>query len=179
MQPKQGKNNSAKRQDHSHKSSSSYSRFLHIEREFKVPVDQLFNAFKSANAIKTWWWPNGLHAEKVDFDFREGGRYFISMNGHDKGGGGMTGVFEEIVKNEKIVMTDSFANDEGRAISSTEAKMPGDWPEMVYITFDFESLGAQKTRLTLSQEGIPNDSQKECMKEWNEMFDKLETQLNQ
>jgi uncharacterized protein YndB with AHSA1/START domain len=52
------------------------------------------------------------------------------------------------------------------------------WPDWVYITFDFTSLDDNTTELTLSQEGVPNDQQKDCRLGWNEMFDKLEIYLN-
>lgn len=74
-------------------------------------------------------------------------------------------------------MSDHFADDNGRAISAKEAKRPGTWPESVYITFDFESVDANSSRLTLSQEGIPNETQKDCIQGWSEMFDKLERYL--
>ena len=73
-------------------------------------IARLFEAFASAEALKAWWWPNGLHADRIDYDFREGGRYFINMKGQVQGkdvSGGMTGQFEEIVENERIVLTDN------------------------------------------------------------------------
>ncbi len=166
------------RQSPQHKLSSPQSKLLEIEREFRVPVDQLFEAFTNAEAIKSWWWPKGLHSDHTEIDFHEGGKYFINMKGYDQGGGGgMTGQFEEIVKNERIVMTDQFANEQGRPISAKEAKMPGEWPDMIYITIDFESLGDNKSRFKLYQQGIPNEMQKDCVQGWSESFDKLENYL--
>src|ERR1700754_1570851 len=113
-------------------SSAPSPELLEIRREFQVPVARLFEAFASAEALKAWWWPNGLHADRIDYDFREGGRYFINMKGQVQGkdvSGGMTGQFEEIVENERIVLTDSFADEKGRAISAQEAGMAGQWAE--------------------------------------------------
>ena len=84
------------------KNSTPQSPLLEIQREFNVPVSRLFQAFTTAQALKAWWWPKGLHSDRIDLDFREGGRYFINMRGSkgsDEGGGGMTGAFEEIVDN--------------------------------------------------------------------------------
>ncbi|MEK6556466.1 MAG: SRPBCC domain-containing protein [Bdellovibrionota bacterium] len=161
-----------------HKNSTPVSPLLVIEREFSVPVSQLFQAFTTPKALKAWWWPQGLYADQVDIDFREGGEYFINMKGAaDKGGGGMAGQFQEIVENERIVMTDNFADETGRAISAQEAKMPGEWPELVYITLEFSSTGENTSRFKLSQEGIPREMQKDCIQGWNESFDKLENYL--
>ena len=161
-----------------HKNSTPQSNLLVIKREFNVPIDQLFEAFTTSEALKIWWWPKGLHSDRIDFDFRESGKYFINMKGDHKGGGGMIGQFQEIVKNERIVMTDQFADEEGKAITANEAKIPGIWPKLIYITFDFESVDENTSHFTLSQQGIPNEMQKDCVQGWSESFDKLEKYLN-
>ncbi len=160
-----------------YKNSTAQSPLLEISRDFDAPVTELFDAFTTSEALKKWWWPKDLYTDHVEIDFREGGRYFINMKGYDQGGGGMTGQFEEIVKNKRIVMTDQFADDKGRAISAKEAKMPGTWPELIYITFEFEKLGENKSRFVLFQQGIPAELLKDCTQGWSESFDKLENYL--
>lgn len=160
-----------------HNNSTPESNLLEITREFNVPVKRLFDAFTNSETLKAWWWPKGLYSDLVKIDFREGGKYFINMKGFDQGGGGMTGHFVEIVKNERIVMTDQFANEKGEAITAKEAKMAGEWPEMGYITFDFYSVDENRSRFILSQEGIPNEMHKDCIQGWTESFDKLEEYL--
>ena len=160
--------------------SAPRPKVLEIRREFAVPVPILFEAFATAEALKAWWWPNGLHAERIDLDFREGGRYFISMKGKVQGkdtSGGMTGEFEEIVENERIVMTDSFADANGRAISPREAGMSGQWPQQIFIKFEFEAVGKEASRFHLAQDGIPDEMQNDCVQGWSESFDKLERYL--
>ncbi|MFM6928301.1 MAG: SRPBCC family protein [Bdellovibrio sp.] len=161
-----------------HRESTPQSKLLKIERKFNVPVDQLFNAFTTSESIKAWWWPQGLYADKAEVDFHEGGRFFISMKGSpDLGGGGMTGQFEEILNNKRIIMTDNFANDQGQPISAKEAKMPGDWPAQGFITFEFAALDDNTSHFNLYQEGVPNELQDDCIKGWTETFDKLEAYL--
>lgn len=163
-----------------HLNSTPQSKLIVIEREFNVPVDQLFDAFTTSYALKVWWWPKGLYSEHVEWDFHEGGNYFINMKGLEGGGGGVTGQFEKIINNKRIVMTDSFADEKGRAISPKEANMPGEWPEelVAYITFDFASVDENTSKFKLSHQGIPNDQQKDCIQGWKETFDKLEKYLN-
>lgn len=150
------------------------SKLLVIDREFNVPVDRLFNAFTTSDSLKAWWWPRGFYSDRIDLDFRVGGKYFISMKGFDRGGGGMTGWFDQIVKNRRIVMSDQFADEDGKPISAHEARMPGNWPEMIYITFDFDSFHESTSSLKLIQQGIPTEAQEDCIRGWSEMFDKLE-----
>lgn len=160
-----------------YKESSPDSKLLEIVRNFDVPVEELFKAFTTPEAIKAWWWPQDLYTDHVELQFAEGGKYFINMKGYDQGGGGMTGHFEEIIPNKHIVMTDHFADEKGNAISAQEAKMPGKWPEVIYITFDFASMGSNSSRFKLSQQGIPNELQKDCIQGWLQSFDKLEKYL--
>jgi len=151
-------------------------KLLEVRRQFQAPVARLFEAFTSAEALKAWWWPNGLHADRIDYDFREGGKYFINMSGKVQGkdaSGGMMGEFKKIVQDELIVMTDSFADQNGRAISAREAGMSGEWPEIITITFAFEPAGESASRLHLAQQGIPEEMQKDCVQGWSESFDKL------
>lgn len=156
-----------------HKNSTSSSKLLEIKRDYNVPLNLLFTVFTNAEALKKWWWPKGLHTDRVEIDFREGGKYFFNMKGSDVGGGGMTGQFEKIVSNQLIVMTDQFADENGRPIAAAQANIGGVWPEMIYITFEFASLSDRRSSFTLFQEGIPNEMQTECIQGWNESFDKL------
>ena len=136
---------------------TSQAKLLEIERKFNVPVEQLFNAFTNSESLKEWWWPQGLYADQVEVDFHEGGKYFFNMKGSEQGGGGMAGQFEEIIENERIVMTDNFADAQGKIISAQEAKMPGEWPKVGYITFEFDAVDENTSRFKLYQEGIPNE----------------------
>lgn len=160
-----------------HKISTRKSKLIEITREFSVPVEKLFHAFTNAEDLKVWWWPKDLYADRIDLDLREGGRYFFNMKGYDQGGGGMTGEFEEIIENKRLVMTDQFADAKGRPISAAEANMPGEWPEKAYITFEFETIDENHSRFKLFQQGIPNELQKDCIHGWNQSFDKLQKYL--
>ncbi|AFY01043.1 hypothetical protein Bdt_1345 [Bdellovibrio bacteriovorus str. Tiberius] len=142
-----------------------------------MSLEKLFAAFSSPQALKEWWWPDGIYTDHVDWEFRNGGKYFINMKGYEQGGSGMAGQIEEVVKNERIVMTDQFANEKGQPISAKEANMPGQWPEKGYITFEFYSEGDERSGFKLSQEGVPNELQVDCIQGWSQSFDKLQKYL--
>lgn len=165
---------SIEKQASSNTNSPAASNLIEIEREINVPVAQLFMAFANADAIEAWWWPEGIYSDNTEIDFVTGGRYFINMKGHDSSLGGMTGRFEEIVPNKLIVLTDQFANEHGQPISAQEANIAGAWPQTIIDTFEFESLSENKSRVKLSQLGVPPEAREECIKGWNQMFDKLE-----
>lgn len=149
---------------------------LAITRVFDASVERLFASFSTPDAIQAWWWPVDLHADRVDLDFREGGRYFINMKGGDWTGG-MTGVFESIVPNRRLVMSDRFADGDGRPVSAKEAGLQGDWPETLFITLEFEAVQDRVSRLHLVQQGIPREMHEDCIRGWSESFDKLDRYL--
>jgi uncharacterized protein YndB with AHSA1/START domain len=160
-----------------HKKPTPESDLLVIQRTFNVPVEDLYLTFTTPEDIQAWWWPQGLFADKLEYDFREGGHYFIRWKSDDGKFGGMSGEFEEIVNNKRIVMAGGFADENGRAISAQQAGMSGVWPETGYITFEFNADRDGVSRVTLSQQGVPNEGQKDCKKGWSQMFDKLEKYL--
>ena len=54
--------------------------------------------------------------------------------------------------------------------------MPGDWPKELLITFELERSG-WRHKLRLHHEGIPEEAHDDCVKGWNECFDKLEENI--
>ena len=56
--------------------------------------------------------------------------------------------------------------------------MLGQWPEQIYITFEFEATDQEDEPVArLAQTGIPDEMQKDCVQGWSESFDKLEKYL--
>jgi hypothetical protein len=69
---------------------------------------------------------------------------------------------------------DHFADKDGNYISAKDAGMPGEWPEELFITIEFEGISPDETRMALSHEGIPKEMHDDCVKGWNESIDKLQ-----
>lgn len=55
------------------------------ERIFDVQCEILFRAWADPNHLIHWWGPNGFTNTFHEFDFREGGRWRLTMHGPDKG----------------------------------------------------------------------------------------------
>jgi uncharacterized protein YndB with AHSA1/START domain len=64
------------------------------------------------------------------------------------------GVYREIVEPERIVCTDTFADEEGNTVSPEHYGMSPEWPEEALITVTFAEQ-AGKTRLTLEHSPLP------------------------
>jgi uncharacterized protein YndB with AHSA1/START domain len=83
------------------------------------------------------------------------------------------GVYCEIVEPQRIVCTDSFADENGNSVSPVQYGMSDDWPDeaMMTVTFD-EDDG--KTKLTVQHSPLPpGDEFTMCRQGWNESLDKL------
>jgi uncharacterized protein YndB with AHSA1/START domain len=87
-----------------------------------------------------------------------------------------TGVYKEIIPDKKIVCTDSFSDDKGNVIPASELNMPGDWPMELLVTVTFEERDG-KTKMNLQQVGIPPEMYDDCIKGWEQSFDKLEENI--
>jgi uncharacterized protein YndB with AHSA1/START domain len=88
-----------------------------------------------------------------------------------------TGVYQEIVTNERLVCTDSFADEKGHVVPASYYGMEGDFPEELLISVTLEESGG-KTKMTVRQSGFPaGEHREQATVGWNESLDKLEASL--
>lgn len=146
-------------------------------RVFDAPVEKVWKAWTDPEYVKRWWGPEGFAAPYINIDFRVGGKYLYCMRG--PGFDGVvkdwwnTGKHLEIVPMKKIVMSTSFADENGNPVPASYYKMPGDWPMETMLTATFEKLDGDKTKLTVREEGIPEDMIEPSNLGWEQQFDKL------
>ena len=89
-----------------------------------------------------------------------------------------TGEYRELVKPERIVYTDSFADAQGNVVSPTHYGMGEDFPAVLLVTLTFAEHGTGKTKFTLRHEGLPAGEMLEMtMSGWNTSLDKLAESL--
>jgi uncharacterized protein YndB with AHSA1/START domain len=119
------------------------------------------------------WGPKGFTSPTCKVDLRVGGSYLYCMRSPDGKDFWGTGVYHEIVPPERIVYTDSFADENGRVVPATHYGMNADIPREMLVTVTFEEQDG-KTKLTLRHAGIPAGPDREGAKQgWGESFDKL------
>ncbi|HZD42279.1 MAG TPA: SRPBCC domain-containing protein [Terriglobales bacterium] len=149
-----------------------------ITRIFDAPRELVWEAWTDPELFKRWWGPKDFTTPNSTIDLHEGGKYLYAMRdpeGKDYRG---TGVYREIVKPERLVMTDNFADDQGNIVPASHYGMPGEWPDELLVTVTFEEAEDNKTKLTLRHVGIPMGEMSEQAKAgWNESFDKLAESL--
>src|SRR5262245_61360730 len=80
-----------------------------MTRSFDATRDLVFRALTEPALIRRWLGAlGGWTFETCEFDARVGGAYRYRWNGPGGQGMGISGTVREIVKNERIVMTEKF-----------------------------------------------------------------------
>jgi uncharacterized protein YndB with AHSA1/START domain len=148
-------------------------------RIFDAPRELLWNAWTNPDQIMRWWGPKGFTAPIAKIDLRVGGVYLNCMRSPDGKDFWSKGVFREIVAPERLVMTDSFADENGNTVPASHYGLGDDTPLETLITVIFEEHDG-KSKLTLKHSGLDGISAKdrENMEQgWNESLDKLAESL--
>lgn len=146
---------------------------LFITRTFDAPRELVWKAWTDPEHVKRWWGPKGFTAPFCKIDLRVGGVFLCCMRSPDGKDYWNTGVYREIVKPERIVYTDSFADERGNVVPATHYGMSADFPLEMLVTVTFEEHEG-KTKLTLIHVGIPSGADQDGARQgWKESFDKF------
>lgn len=147
-----------------------------INRVFDLPISKVWQAWTDADEFKKWWGPKDFTCPSSKMEARVGGKYLSCMRGPDGKEYWSTGVVKEFIPERKLVVTDSFSDEKGNIISGSEYGLPGNWPKELLISVYLEEADGA-TKMKLRHEGIPDEMREECIKGWNESFDKLERNI--
>jgi uncharacterized protein YndB with AHSA1/START domain len=148
-----------------------------ITRIFDAPRELVWKAFTEPERVKRWWGPKNFTAPVCKVDLRVGGVYLYCMRSPEGQDYWNTGVYKEIIPMERLVYTDSFADEKGNVVPATHYGMSADFPLELLVTVTFEEQGG-KTKMTLRHVGIPAGEMSDLTAAgWNESFDKLSESL--
>jgi len=146
---------------------------LIITRLFDAPRILVWEAWTVPERVMHWWGPRGFTSPVSRIDLRVGGEYLSCMRSPDGKDYWSKGFYREIVAPERLVMTDSFADEKGNIVQASYYGMSKDFPLELLITVVFEEHDG-KTKLTLRHTGMPAGPDGEGAQQgWNESFDKL------
>lgn len=152
-------------------------RELRISRIFNAPRELVWKAWTEPERMKKWWGPETFTTPYITIDFRVGGKYLVCMRSPEDKDFWSTGSYLGIEPLQKLTMTDSFADENGNAVSASYYGMSSVFPMESRVEFDFdEDDNKDRTRFTMVYEdvsGIPEEHRKDMTQGWNEMFDKL------
>ena len=157
-------------------SDTQQTQELVIERVFDAPLERVWEAWTDPEQMKKWWGPKDFTAPTVEIDLKEGGKYLNCMRSPDGHEFWSTGVYREIVPMERLVITDSFADEQGNVVPGAHYGMP-DVPLETEVTVTFEDQEG-KTKMTLRHAGMPvGEHGSQAQSGWNESLDKLAASL--
>ncbi|MGA2120961.1 MAG: SRPBCC domain-containing protein [Methanoregula sp.] len=143
-----------------------------ITRLFDAPRDLAWRVWTEPELVMQWWGPKNFMSPSCRIDLRVGGAYLCCMRSPDGKDYWSTGVYREIKRPERIVCTDSFADEKGNVVPATRYGMSPDIPAEMLVTVTFEVL-AGRTRLILRHAGFPAGDVRDLARAgWNESLDK-------
>jgi uncharacterized protein YndB with AHSA1/START domain len=129
-----------------------------IERVFEAPIDLIWQMWTNPEHFKNWYGPTGFTVPVAEMDVRVGGKQLVCMASPD---GSMkmwtTGEYTEVVPNERLVYTDSPADENGNVVSPSAMGMPDGYPTTTEVTVQLEELGG-RTKMVMTHAGVPADS---------------------
>jgi uncharacterized protein YndB with AHSA1/START domain len=151
---------------------------IFITRVFNTPPEKVWKAWTEPENVKHWWGPKDFTAPYATIDLQVGGTSLFAMRSPEGEDFWSTGIYKEIVPQERIVSTDSFADADGNVVSASHYGMEGNWPLELLVTVTFQEEDG-KTRFTLQHQGFPDRENRDLAEAgWNESLDKLASFLD-
>lgn len=152
-------------------------RELVISRTFDAPRERVWQAWTEPEQLMRWWGPKDYTSPVAEIELRPDGKYLFSMRSPEGQNYFSAGIYREIVPLERVVFTDSFADEEGNIVPASHYGMDADFPIELVVTVTLEDVDGQ-TKMTLRHSGIPpGDMTDMTAAGWNESFDKLAEDL--
>jgi uncharacterized protein YndB with AHSA1/START domain len=142
-----------------------------IERTFNTPVELIWQMWTNAEHFKNWYGPKGFTVPVADMDVRVGGRRLVCMQSPD-GSIKMwtTGEYTEVVPNQRLVYTDSPADENGNMVPPSAIGIPEGYPATTAVTIVFKDIGG-RTKMVMTHAGVPADSGASAG--WEQAFAKM------
>jgi uncharacterized protein YndB with AHSA1/START domain len=135
---------------------------LTIKRRLKAPPAKVFAAWSDPEKVKRWMGPGEGKALSVECDLRAGGRYRWVMQSADGEIHDVSGVYREVIADEKLVFTWAWKTTPERESLVTVLLKPD----------------GEGTLLTLTHEQFFDEAARDRHQYgWNSALDKLETSL--
>ena len=150
-----------------------------IERLFDAPLDLIWQMWTEPEHFKAWYGPGGATIPVANMDVRVGGARLVCMEMQTPAGPRQmwfTGEYREVVKNKRLVYTESMSDENGNVISPSELGMPDGHPATTEVIVELEDLEG-RTKMVMTHVGVPAGSPGAMG--WTAAFDKLATRLDE
>jgi uncharacterized protein YndB with AHSA1/START domain len=148
-----------------------------IERIFDAPVDFIWRMWTDPEHFKAWYGPDGATIPVATLDVRVGGPRLVTMEVQTPNGPmqmWFTGEHLQIVENERLVYTESMADEHGNLLSPSAMGMAEGHPVTTEIRVELEAVNG-RTKMVLTHVGVPPDSP--GAGGWAMAFDKMAARI--
>jgi uncharacterized protein YndB with AHSA1/START domain len=136
---------------------------LVLSRRIKAPPSKVFAAWTDPAKMKRWFGPSGAEILRLEADTRVGGHFRVHMRMPDGAEHEASGVYREVVPNERLVFTWTWKSTPERET-------------LVTVLIQGDSGG---TRLTLMHDRLFDELDRDNHESgWSEALDRLETHLS-
>jgi uncharacterized protein YndB with AHSA1/START domain len=128
-----------------------------IERTFDAPVDRIWQLWTDPEQFKAWYGPDGATIPVAKLDVRVGGTRLVCMEMQSPDGPRQmwfTGEYLEVVEHERLVYTESMADQNGNVL---DLGMPEGHPTTTEIRVELADLGG-RTKMVMTHIGVAPDS---------------------
>lgn len=144
-----------------------------LERNFDAPVDLIWQMWTNPEHFQAWYGPAGATIPVAKMDVCVGGTRLVCMEMQSPKGPmqmWFTGELREVVENERLVYTESIADEHGNVVTPSALGMPDGHPITTEIRVELQDIGG-RTKMVMTHVGIPSDSP--GASGWMMAFDKL------
>ena len=147
--------------------SETEEKVLSITRVFDAPRHLVFEAWTNEENLKQWFAPPDFNILKLEGEYREGGTWLSRMQSSNYGTVQMSGTYQEIIPDEKLVFTHSWDEEFGGTGHET------------IITVTFTDQG-EKTLMNFHQAFFKSKEIRDDHNDgWTQFFDHLDEYLAQ
>jgi uncharacterized protein YndB with AHSA1/START domain len=131
-----------------------------IERRFDAPVELIWKLWTEPEHFAAWYGPDGATIPVAKMDVRVGGTRLVCMEVSTPGGPRQmwfTGEYLDVVENERLVYTESMADEHGNVLTAADMGMPDGHPTTTEVRVELAAVDGG-TRMVMTHSGIPADS---------------------
>jgi uncharacterized protein YndB with AHSA1/START domain len=150
---------------------------VRIERSFDAPVDLVWQMWTDPEHFRAWFGPDGVAIAVANLDVRVGGTRLVCMAMQSPDGPiqmWFTGVYREVIENERLVYTESISDENGNVPSPSDVDLALGHPTTTEVCVELSDVGG-RTKMVMTHTGVPSDSPGAAG--WAMAFDKLVAHL--
>ena len=144
-----------------------------IERIFDAPIALIWKMWTQAEHFKKWYGPKGVSVPVAEIDARVGGKRRVCMEMQTPDGSRKmwtAGEHRVVVPNQRLVYSESPADEKGNLVSPVAIGMPEGYPATTEVSVEMADLDG-RTKMVLRHAGMPAGSGADSG--WQQAFDKL------